>query len=89
MKIKKNVNKIAKFLYNQRKMKEIIEKWHSYGLGLEILNGHLAKMDLLNRARKYMAINKLTRPIKHRIQRDGWDKFILQLKRLDLLNKLR
>ena len=89
---KNNVLKAGKRINNflEKKIKDNRAKrnWHKLSDLLNIKNGNILALDLLARLRKFMAINRFVKPIKHRIQRDGWDQFLLGLKWKRIRDKL-
>ena len=80
--------RINNFLERKLKDNRAKRNWHKLADGLNIKAGNLLALDLLDRLKKFMAINRMTKPIKHRFTKEGWDQFKDGLRWKELKDRL-
>ena len=67
----------------------IRRKWHKMSDLLNLHNGNYQALRLLLRIRKYIAVMRFVKPIKHRFLQNGWELLMNSLKYLFLQLKLK
>ena len=81
--------KINKFVDNKLKDARAKKNWHKLADLLNLHNGNYEALRLLDRIRKFAAIDRLVKPIKYRFKKDGWDQFMDGYRYKLLQDKLR